>query len=143
MAIRTDDDMVKAVLAPGGDYDLVLNPALTRFIKISNIIVNKVVTCASAKGVTISDEELLELETWLAAHYYKMSDQQLQSKSTNGASGSYRGSGTQGLATTTYGQSALDMETTGCLKQLTSGQRASATWLGVTENEALDWEDRQ
>lgn len=139
---RTDSDSVKAVLAPGGDYDLLNEPSLTPFITVANLIMNRVMTCASLKGVTISDDEALAMETWLAAHAYQASDQGYTSKSTEGASGSFMGQTGMGIDGTKYGQTALMMDPSGCLAAITRGSSASMMWLGKAPSAQTDYEDR-
>ena len=47
---RTTADLVKAVLAPGLDYDLVRNPSLDPFISMATNLVDRVATCATSAG---------------------------------------------------------------------------------------------
>lgn len=139
---RTTADLVKAVLAPGLDYDLVRNPSLDPFISMATNLVDRVATCATSAGNPHSTAELLDMETWLAAHFYVQSDQTKASKSTAGASASFHGQTGMRLENSKYGQGALTMDFTGCLGSLSSAVRAGGWWLGKPQNEQIDWDQR-
>lgn len=129
MAARTTDVLVKALMAPGRDYDLRKNPDLTPYITTANVHVNRIEAAGEADAV------LLELiERWLAAHFYKMSDQAYSARSTQGASGTFQGQTGQRLMATKYGQTALDLDGTGYLASLVSSASgvgtASIEWAG-------------
>lgn len=142
MAVRTDSDAVIALLAPGKDYDLVNLPSLTGFIASASVVVSRVATCAADKGITLSSEELELIERWLAAHYYKRSDLPYASKSTGGQSASFQTKIDMGIKGTHYGQSAIDMDPSGCLAALSSQARASIGWLGKNPPDQINYEDR-
>lgn len=142
MAIRTTDDLVKETLAPGQDYDLDGNPSLDRAIKAANLVTDRVAACAVRKGITLSAEELTEIETWLAAHYYVMSDQNYASKSTGGQLASFQGKTEKGIEASKYGQTAIDIDASGCLAALTLRARASSEWLGKNPSDQINWQDR-
>lgn len=135
-------DEVKAILAPGTDYDLVNNPSLTPFINKANAILARVVTCATTKGITLSSDEQDIIGAWLAAHYYVCSDQTYASRSTAGASGSFHGQTGKGLESSRYGQSAMESDPSGCLKSVTMGNRATLFWGGTTESSRLTYDER-
>lgn len=141
MATRTDADKVKDVLlsdyGPKSDGNL---PVLDPFIRAANVITSRVYTCSVTNGVTLSDEELVEIETWLAAHFYVCSDQVAQNRSEAGASMSFGGTLGEGLKSSKYGQTALQLDFSGCLKKV--GRRAVGAWLGTTNTAALSWDDR-
>lgn len=142
MSIRTNDARVRSTLAPGNDYDLVNNPSLTRFIKIASLIVDRVDSCATDRGFTMTSDELLEIETWLAAHYYCMSDATYQSRSTASASGSFRGQTTMHMEATLYGQSAIDADYSGCLAAINKRAFAGVDWLGKVPSDQIPYRDR-
>jgi hypothetical protein len=98
---------------------------------------------ATAKGKTLTTGELELIERWLSGHFYAMLDQTLSSKSTNGASGSFHGQTGMRFEATKYGQTAMGLDYSGSLEALQKRQVASCSWMGVTETEALDYEDRQ
>ncbi len=140
MAIRTDDDAVKDVLQ--GDYDTDAAPSLASRIKAASLVVDRVVACALAKGTPLTSGEAEVLETWLAAHMYCMSDQQYQSRSTGGGSGSFKGQGGMRLEQTTYGQTCLMLDPSGCLNAQNAQNSADMLWLGKNPSSQIDYEDR-
>lgn len=115
---RTTPAAVEAIL--GDDYNYDGNTDLTPFIASANIIVNRVNTCALAKNpaIVLGDDELELIERWLAAHYYCKMDQLYQSKSTSSASASFQGQKTNSIESTDYGQSAINMDYSGCLSAI-------------------------
>ncbi len=124
MAIRTTEDAVKLVLAPGKDYRP--GAELSPFIRVGNNLTNWVVASASRYGRTVPDTAtLLELETWLAAWAYKESDQQFQSDGAGRSSASRKGTSGLGLDNNNYGQAAKVMDTSGLLRALNEGRIAS------------------
>lgn len=137
---RTDATAVQEVLLK--DYDSRNAPSLTRFINAASLLVNRVATCAANKGYTLSEEELEMIESWLAAHMYATSDRTLASKSTSGASGSFHGQATMRLEATFYGQTALTLDSSGCLEALNKRAVASFTWLGKPPSDQIEVDQR-
>ena len=132
---RTNDALVKAALGP--NYDSVVNPSLAVFISPATLIAERIKACAIRKGISppLSDLELREIETWLACHFYAHADPLYQSRSTAGASGNFQvGTPASDLETTNYGKAALNIDWSGCLKNLSRQQRAGGQWLGTTDN---------
>ena len=84
----------------------------------------------------LSDAVLTEIETLLSAHFYQVHiDPSYQSKSTNGASGSFQGATSFSLQATHHGQSAMLLDSTGKLTkrnlEAQQGKRvATTTWIG-------------
>jgi hypothetical protein len=139
---RTDEDKVKAVLAPGKDYDTSGAPSLTRFITAANLVTTRVNTCATAKGYTLTSDELIEIETWLAAHYYTRSDTAYAAKNELGAGGTKQGQTAKRLEASFYGQTALDLDPSGCLAAIANGVKAAVAWGGKPRSEQTDYVDR-
>ena len=137
-----------AILTPGGDYDanpeVGSAPSLTPFIDTANVVVTRVAACALRKGITLSAAELELIERWLAALYYCQSDKPYASRSTAGASGSFHGQTGMYLTSTLYGQTALNIDSSGCLDAIANGPRktATASWLGKAPSEQTDYMDR-
>jgi len=123
---RTDEDEVQSLL--GAQY--YGSSSLTIFIGIANKLTTRMNTCAVSKGYSFDSDELRYIEALLAAHAYGLSDQFVTSESTDGASATYQGQTGMGLQASKFGQTALIMDHSGCLKALTEGNRASAVWLG-------------
>lgn len=143
MAARTDEDKVKEVLmsdyGPKSDGSL---PPLDSFIRAANLVTTRVYECSVRNSLTLSDEELVEIETWLAAHYYVQSDQVFASRSEAGASMSFQGQLGMGLENSKYGQAALNLDYSGCLRKVLKGQRAMGAWLGKPKSSQQTWEQR-
>lgn len=135
---RTDDAAVKAVLLH--DYDGRNNPSLATFITSASLIVDQVAACAAAKGVTMSDALLAEIETWVAAYRYTHNNPVYQSKSTDGRSASFVREGGRNP----YLLGAVELDPSGCLAALLSGKkvRAGFTWLGKRPSEAVPFDRR-
>jgi hypothetical protein len=140
---RTDATLVKAVLAPGGDYSLKRNHSLAPFISVANGMITRLVAKAAEDALTFTTQELIDLETWVAAWAYKCSDQQYASNNTDKAGASYRGQHGKGLEANLYGQMALVMDHTGLLAALASGENsASLDWGGKHTQDQDDYDDR-
>lgn len=141
MTVRTDSDSVKAVLLR--DYDTRNSPSLDPFIRAASLIVDRVAACASLKGIMLSTDEKLDIETWLAAHAYQASDPGYKSKSTSSASGSFTGEFDKGFESTRYGAMALSLDNSGCLAAIGKRQAASMYWLGKVPSEQTDYQYRR
>lgn len=144
----TDVAQVKAVLTR--DYDLNKKPDLQPFIDTAVAITDRVETCAVSKGMTLTAAELLLIERWLAAHFYKHAyDRQFSNKSSAGASAGFTGQSAMYLEGTTYGQNALSVDYSGCLLSLvptsspTQRRIAGAAWLGKRKSEQTLYRDRR
>lgn len=137
---RTTATLVKDVL--GSEYDG--QKSLTPYVRWANLVTSRVYTCAYDRGVTLSDSELTEIETWLAAHAYQQADPGYQSRSENGASGSFRGQTGMYLESTLFGQTAVMLDNSGCLKAIGSGSAVYATgeWLGLPPSEQTPYYER-
>lgn len=147
VTVRTNSDAVKALL--GGNYDDRAvadggSPSLTPFMEMAAMLVNRVETCADEDADTaLSDDELEMLERMLAAHFYQSRDQGVTSESNLSSSSSYKGQFTEGLKKTTYGQDALDFDSSGCLAAITGGRgTASFAWLGKRKSAQTPYDQR-
>lgn len=135
MAVRTTSGSVQSILL--SDYDG--TSSLTTFIQGASFIVDRLVTCAAEDGTTFSSDELELIEAYLAAYRYTLSDRVYTSKSTSKASGSFL----HDKEHNPYLKGAMDLDPTGCLRQLLSNKyRAGAEWLGKAPSEQVDYEDR-
>lgn len=144
---RTTADLVKAILLD--DYGPRLDetlPSLTGFIETASSMVDDLVTCAADIPLVLSDAKLELIERWLAAHCYKQSDKDLTSKSTEGASGSFAGRTGMRLESTLYGQTAMTLDTSGCLVSISSGETAENVaggfWIGTHESAQRTYDER-
>ncbi len=146
LTLRTDSDAVKAVLAGGKDYDPAPEDGsdpvdLSPYMRAANIVTSRAVECAAAKGITLSADELVEIESWLGAYFYTRSDPTYQSKSTDGASASFVADSQ--ATTERYKAGAIALDSSGCVKAILNAvPRARAAWLGKTADEQLTWAQR-
>lgn len=147
MTIRTSELAVKGILQR--DYDSRRKPAILPYIESASAMVDDVVACMVAAEITAHPAERLELiERWLAAHFYKMSDQQFASSAADGASASYRPQGGLGLDGSTYGQHAKRLDSSGCLASVDADPAAGGDpevggfWAGTKKSDQLSYEDR-
>ena len=138
MAFRTTEIDVQDSLQ--GNYRPGAN--LIPFIRRANLFVARVNTCATAKGYTLSAAELKEIETLMACHYYQSADPGYASRNTEGAGGSFEGQTGKGLERTRYGQDAMSLDPSGCVRAVATGAVASGTWLGRRPSEQTDYVDR-
>ena len=145
MASRTTSQKVQEVLM--GDYGPKpdgADPSLAPFVRAANLLTTRVATEATARGLTLSAAELVEIETWLAAHFYAMSDQPYSEKTTEGASAKFQGKTGMHLQATKYGQTAMDLDWSGTLRAVGSEQRRTAGgfWLGKIPSEQTPYWQR-
>lgn len=127
---RTTEDAVQRLLGPNydGASDL-LEPITT-----ASMFVDLIVACNTRKGgLALGDTQLERIEAYIACHLYGHGDQFYQSRSTQGASGSFQGqTGQLGLEGSQYGQTALRLDTSGCLSVINNPSRkVGMTWLGT------------
>jgi len=128
MAVRTTDSAVQRILGP--NYDGTTD--LEEVIATATVIIDLAVQCAARKGITLTTAQLERMEAYVAAHLYGHGDQFYQSRSTQGASGSFQGQTSQlGLEGSQYGQTAIRLDTSGCLNAIQNKARAGMTWLGT------------
>lgn len=138
---RTDEELVKGVLrddyGPKRDGTL---PDLTPDIRSANLIVDQVVVCAADKGFILGEDLLAELETQLAAHSYKLSDPAYKTRTTGRSSGSFEGETGMYLEGTKYGQQAMVLDYTSCLKSIgkPNGGEVGGIWLGLRPSEQTE-----
>jgi hypothetical protein len=144
VAVRTTDTAVKAILL--GNYDLEDTPDLTAFMDSAAILIKRVEACDS-NGV-LDEEDLEIIERWLSAHFYSHADQLLQSKSTGDASASFQGRTGMGLESTQYGQTAMNLDGSGCLEKINDQMKKggkpkpSINWMGKAVSQQTAYGDR-
>jgi len=123
---RTTNEAVKGIL--GSNWNG--TSSLTPFVASASALVDRVADCAVKKGYPLSAVELDQIETWLAAHLYCQMDLLYQSKNTNRASATFQGQTGLSLDSTRYGQTAMNLDFSGCLSAIGKRQFASLAWLG-------------
>lgn len=131
---RTNAGAVQSIL--GLNYDKKRRPDLTPFINSASDVVDQVLALSRGKsrvkalgGLTATT--LANIEMWVAAHLYVVSDPLYMSRSTEGASGAFqRAPAKDGLASSDYGKTAMDIDWSGCLTNINMKQFASALGMG-------------
>lgn len=135
---RTTSLAVETLL--GRDYDSRRRPSLAPHIDSATVVVDRVATCATSKGITLTAAELELIERWLAGYFYTRTDPIYQSKGTDGANGSFVA---DPVDPERYRMGALAVDYSGCLAGILKGQRAGAAWLGKNPSTQTAYEDRR
>jgi hypothetical protein len=79
-------------------------------------IANRWVTAMLGGNSDLSDDQLLDIETYYAAHLIASGpDLAVQSEKTGNSSATYQGKTEMGLKSTFWGQRVLELDTTGIL----------------------------
>jgi hypothetical protein len=108
MAVRTSAADVRAIMSTElGDT------AIEAYINVANKMVTNSVTCG------LSEDELTEIERWLTAHLIAITQERQATEEKLGeASMKYTGVFGEGLKSTSYGQTVLQLDTCGQLANL-------------------------
>lgn len=143
--IRTT--ITKVIKVLGDDYGKLRNrddPDMDTYIETANAMVDDLALCADAKGLPLTAERLELIERWLAAHSYKQSDKDYIARSTASASGTFAGKTEMYLESTLYGQTAVNLDTSGCLSTVAGGARKVATldWGGKPPSDQIPYHQR-
>lgn len=134
MGIRTNPTDVADEL--GFNFDPSLGKELTRWIAKASLVIDRVVTCASRKGITLTSTEQAHMEASIAAHFYTKMDPLYSSRSTLSTSGSMTRTADD------YLNMSLAIDPSGCLAAHMKGQRAGATWMGRIPSEQVPYHQR-
>lgn len=122
MALRTTETKLRAVITT---YD---NVDVYPYLNTASVVVDGIVDCATDLDITVSDELLAEIETYLAAHFYALRYPQYQDKKAGRARGKLMGETAMGYKSTLWGQMAIELDPTGCLEG--AGNLLNGYWLG-------------
>lgn len=137
MAIRTTAAEVRNVIDTDPDISMDI------FISAANVLTDKVNTCATNKGETLTTNQLKYIETYLAAHFYAKRDPQYKSKRTADASATFQTTMVgKRFESTDWGSAAIELDTSGCLRAMQSGSKALFKWLGKPDSDQIDYDDR-
>ena len=136
---RAGEDDVRAIIST--DTALDLGP----FIRTAAALTEAVDTCDTDN--VLSSQQLRQIETWLAAHFYAHRDQLYLEKKTEKASAIFQGKTGMHLDSTQYGQTAMIIDTTGCLSDFNQDakvgrRKATLAWLGKAPSDQTDYRDR-
>jgi hypothetical protein len=123
---RTTIADVKYIL---DDTDLT-DATITSFINGANVFVTATLT-----GKSLTDELLAEIERWVTAHMIASTVERMALKEgAGGAEITYTGKWGEGLASTPYGQMAINLDTSNTLMSIKEGKR-TATSRAITSFE--------
>lgn len=135
MALRTTGEAVRKIVPTVGDNDI------TPFLDVATALVDKV--SAEDSGGLLNASLLLQMEKWLAAHFYAIYDPQYSEKREENAEAKFQGKTAMGLDSTLWGQMAKRIDVTGYLAALDKGGgRIGITWLGLPPSEQTNYVDR-
>ena len=116
MSNRVTADEVGAII----DYDTDIITDISAFITAANLTVTAMLSSAG-----LSDDQLKEIERWLAAHFIAIQDPRAKSKEFGDSKEDYEGAVVgEGLKLTRYGQQVLVLDTSGTMASA-SGPTAS------------------
>lgn len=87
---------------------------LAPFIKSANLTVTSIL----GESTVLSEDQLTEIERWLAAHFASVLDPLPVREIIGEAEASYQGKFGMQLQSTTYGQTAMSLDITGSLANL-------------------------
>ena len=132
MAVRTTDDLVEGII----DVDSTI--PLTPFISVANALVTE---CCTGLDTEYADAYLIEIETWLAAHFYTVRDMRAESEKAGSVSEKFQSKVDVGFSTSHYGQMAMRLDYQGGLARLDNkakkgGKISSISWVGKEKDEA-------
>jgi hypothetical protein len=112
MANRVTADDVKLI------FDTNMADAnLTACITSANALINS----QDEMTDNLSDALLIEIERWLSAHFASAYDQRISYQKIGEASFKFQGEYKQSFYATDYGQRAIDLDSTGTLRDMTLG----------------------
>jgi len=130
---RTTDDLVEGIIEVDSDI------SLTPFIAAANSIVTQ---CCTDLDTDYTDEDLQQIETWLAAHFYTVREGRVTEERVGPVSERKQSKVDLGFNTSHYGQMAMRLDFYGGLSALNnkilkgSYKTPSVSWLGKTVDEA-------
>jgi hypothetical protein len=109
MSTRVESDAVKEIIETS-----LTDPEIDAFITAANLTVTKLLA-----DEDLSDDQLREIERWLAAHFIASTRERQVAQETAGqADTTYVGKSGMGLDATFYGQQAKILDTSGTLASL-------------------------
>ena len=123
--IRSTTQDVSAIIETDSTIDL------APFVRIASRLVDQIES--NDVESKLATEDLKEIETLLAAHFYSFRDQQYSSRKTADASATFQGKTGMGLDSSLYGQGAKILDVTGFLDNLGKGVREAGVLWGGTE----------
>lgn len=126
MAVRTTDVLVRDVIPTQEGHDL------KTYINIASRLVDRVNTKATEHGITVTSDELKDIETYVAAHFYAIKYPKYIEKKVGKSEGTRMGKTGKGLESTLWGQTAITLDPTGLLASSQEKNVGLFKWLGKT-----------
>lgn len=129
---RTTDELVQAII----EVDAAI--ALTPFIAAANTLVTR---CCTNLDEDYTADDLQQIETWLAAHFYTVRDGRAFREKAGSVSEELQSKVDLGFSTSHYGQTAMTLDYQGGLAALNettkngSSNTVGVTWLGTAKED--------
>ncbi len=138
MAIRTTDEAVRGIIETTES----INTA--PFIRAANALTDYLESEDADLDSVLTAHLLVQIETYLAAHFYARRDPQYRSRATSKAKAKFQGiSSGPRLESTDWGQDAMVLDVSGILAQINKGRRTvGVAWLGLPPSDQTDYADR-
>lgn len=126
MGVRTTPELVAGIIEV--DVDIPLSPFISAASSLvdrirDNAVANDLLRDGSGPDDKTREEKLLEIETYLAAHFYTLRDPRVTSEAAGSVSASYQSSVSLRLFTSHYGQMACALDETGLLERINKGRQ--------------------
>lgn len=137
---RTTSNLVEGII------DVDAGDVLTPFINVANLLVTQCCT-GTAVSTAYPAATLVEIETWLAAHFYTVKEGRAIKEKAASVSETKQSKVDLGFSTSHYGQMAMTIDFQGGLaslnQEIIKGKTkiASVTGLGMTRTEFDDYID--
>ena len=136
---RTTEGKVEKVIDTSGAAKQPVG--LDKHIETASVLVDYIESNDSGSVLTTGLK--IEIETYLAAHFYALQDPQYQSEKAGGAGGTYQGQTGKGLELTWWGQQAILLDVSGQLSNIQAGNPvASLVWLGKPPSTQIPYSNR-
>lgn len=126
--IRTTTELITEIIG--------VNPTipLTPFISAASVLVDQVRDAAQAgnllnpveSGDPSREERLVQIETWLAAHFYTIRDPRREQEAAGSVRATYQSKIDYNLALSHYGQMAMVLDQTGTLRALSENKSSTS-----------------
>ena len=132
---RTTDALVKGII------EVDTNITLTPFINAANMLVTQ---CCTDLETDYTAAQLVQIETWLSAHFYTVRDMRAEMEKAATVSEKFQSKVDLGFSTSHYGQMAMTLDFYGGLAALNenikNGNSSSIgiTWLGTENSDSIN-----
>jgi len=118
MPPRNEEADVKAILETNLKLSQITPFLEDADVMVTNLLEGKQYTDPTGTVVTISAATLKAIERWIAAHFASMWDKRVAESDVEPSSFTFEGETGKRLDFTRYGQQAINLDPTGCLRKL-------------------------